>query len=127
MPKHEEKICERCAAPFECKVGSINECQCSDLVLSGPMRDFLDNSFFDCLCIDCLKTMNDKLMAISPPAPQRGGTFVPPLGGGGAGTEGVHYYLENGYFVLTETYLLLRGYCCQNGCRHCPYGFSLVG
>lgn len=26
-----------------------------------------------------------------------------------------------GLFVLTAQYLLERGYCCDNGCRHCPY------
>jgi hypothetical protein len=34
---------------------------------------------------------------------------------------GKHYYLENGLFVFTETYHLEKGYCCGNGCRHCPY------
>lgn len=34
---------------------------------------------------------------------------------------GRDFYLENGYRVLTETYLKNRGYCCANGCRHCPY------
>jgi hypothetical protein len=38
--------------------------------------------------------------------------------------EGIHYYLENGYFVFTELYHLLRGKCCQSGCRHCAYGFK---
>jgi len=37
--------------------------------------------------------------------------------------EGVDYYLENGLYVFTERYLLNRGYCCESGCRHCPYGF----
>jgi hypothetical protein len=23
--------------------------------------------------------------------------------------------------VMTEIYLSRRGYCCANGCRHCPY------
>ncbi len=32
------------------------------------------------------------------------------------------YYWENGLLVFTEAYHLKRGYCCQNGCRHCPYG-----
>ena len=37
--------------------------------------------------------------------------------------EGRDYYLdENGYVVFTEDFLLRRGYCCGNGCRHCPYG-----
>jgi hypothetical protein len=26
-----------------------------------------------------------------------------------------------GLFVLTGAYLLARGTCCDNGCRHCPY------
>lgn len=33
------------------------------------------------------------------------------------------YYNEQGYKVFTEKYHLKRGYCCQNGCKHCPYGF----
>lgn len=35
--------------------------------------------------------------------------------------EGQDYYFENGLMVLTERFLLNRGYCCNNGCRHCPY------
>jgi hypothetical protein len=34
-----------------------------------------------------------------------------------------YYFTPEGYVVFTEKYLLKRGYCCQNGCRHCPYGF----
>ncbi len=32
------------------------------------------------------------------------------------------YYDPFGRMVFTEKYLLKRGYCCGNGCRHCPYG-----
>lgn len=28
---------------------------------------------------------------------------------------------ETGLFVLTARYLCERGYCCEKGCRHCPY------
>lgn len=35
--------------------------------------------------------------------------------------EGEDFYFENGLMVLTAKYLLKRGYCCGNGCRHCPY------
>lgn len=38
--------------------------------------------------------------------------------------EGIDYYFENGLMVFTEYYLRERGYCCTNGCRHCPYGFE---
>lgn len=34
-----------------------------------------------------------------------------------------YYFNEEGYMVFTAAYLLKRGYCCQSGCRHCPYGF----
>ncbi len=34
------------------------------------------------------------------------------------------YLSEEGYKVFTEKYHLKRGYCCQSGCRHCPYDFK---
>ena len=34
---------------------------------------------------------------------------------------GLDYYLENGLFVFTAAFLRKRGYCCESGCRHCPY------
>ncbi|MCU0384131.1 MAG: DUF5522 domain-containing protein [Cyclobacteriaceae bacterium] len=30
--------------------------------------------------------------------------------------------MDNGLLVFTEAYHLRRGYCCNSGCRHCPYG-----
>jgi hypothetical protein len=39
--------------------------------------------------------------------------------------EGVDfYYNEEGRMVLTAHYLLKRGWCCGNGCKHCPYDYS---
>jgi len=32
-----------------------------------------------------------------------------------------YYMTEEGYIVFTEKYHLKRGYCCQSGCRHCPW------
>lgn len=32
------------------------------------------------------------------------------------------FYYENGLLVFTAAYHLKRGYCCNSGCRHCPYG-----
>lgn len=34
------------------------------------------------------------------------------------------YQDENGNYVLTEEFLLRRGSCCKNGCKHCPCGFD---
>ena len=39
--------------------------------------------------------------------------------------EADEFYLsEDGFIVFTEKYHLKRGYCCQNNCKHCPYGFK---
>ncbi|MCW5957170.1 MAG: hypothetical protein KIT61_11335 [Pyrinomonadaceae bacterium] len=35
--------------------------------------------------------------------------------------EDVDFYFDGGLMVLTEHFLANRGYCCRNGCRHCPY------
>lgn len=35
--------------------------------------------------------------------------------------SGKDFYVENGKYVFTAEYLLKRGSCCENGCRHCPY------
>jgi len=35
--------------------------------------------------------------------------------------EGEDYYNEGGLIVFTALYHLKRGYCCNSGCRHCPY------
>ena len=35
------------------------------------------------------------------------------------------YYLnDKGYRVFKEKYHLKRGYCCESGCKNCPYGYD---
>lgn len=37
--------------------------------------------------------------------------------------EGKDYYIdEDGLMVFTTDYLMRRGYCCESGCKNCPYG-----
>ncbi|HUH73082.1 MAG TPA: DUF5522 domain-containing protein [Chitinophagales bacterium] len=41
--------------------------------------------------------------------------------------RGEDYYInENNQWVFTSTYHLKRGYCCKNGCLHCPYQNSAL-
>jgi hypothetical protein len=48
-------------------------------------------------------------------------------GYGDESVEGVDYYLDpQGYRVMTELYLVKRGYCCSNGCKNCPYSPKAV-
>jgi iron complex transport system substrate-binding protein len=35
--------------------------------------------------------------------------------------ESKDYTVEGGVMVFTSSYLKRRGYCCESGCRHCPY------
>jgi len=37
-----------------------------------------------------------------------------------------YYYDEAGLMVFTEKYHLEKGFCCGNGCRHCPFEFDAV-
>ena len=36
------------------------------------------------------------------------------------------YCSKDGYKVFTEKYHLKRGYCCENNCKHCPFGFNAL-
>src|SRR6218665_1910286 len=41
--------------------------------------------------------------------------------------EGEDYYFnEEGLMVLTEKFHLKKGFCCGNGCKHCPYEYKNV-
>jgi hypothetical protein len=33
----------------------------------------------------------------------------------------IHYYMDGDRVVFTEKWLLHRGECCGNKCKHCPY------
>ena len=60
MCKHEEKICPRCGAGFECKAGDISHCQCSSIQLSEAETKFIADKFPDCLCAVCMKAIKSE-------------------------------------------------------------------
>jgi 2-iminoacetate synthase ThiH len=41
--------------------------------------------------------------------------------------EAEDYYFDGPYMVFTAAYHLKRGYCCNSGCRHCPYRDTQAG
>ena len=41
--------------------------------------------------------------------------------------EGEDFYREGAYVVFTARYHLRRGFCCESGCRHCPYRAGAKG
>ncbi|MFT3825753.1 MAG: cysteine-rich CWC family protein [Chitinophagaceae bacterium] len=54
MCRHEEKKCSRCGKPFECKVGNVTQCHCSNIDLTDEQRSFIAQRYQDCLCHQCL-------------------------------------------------------------------------
>jgi hypothetical protein len=109
------KICPRCKKQFACNAENISACSCSKISLSNETKSFLTQTFYRCLCNECLLHINELTAKEKEfPFPGRGGDLI----------EGLHYYNEDVYRVFTEFYLLSRGYCCRSGCRHCPYGFK---
>ena len=37
-----------------------------------------------------------------------------------------YYINEEDLVTFTESFLLKRGYCCGNGCKHCPFNYDAV-
>lgn len=52
--KHEQMACGRCGTVYECKVGSINLCQCMAVQLTEDQRQYIGSIFSGCLCANCL-------------------------------------------------------------------------
>ena len=48
-------------------------------------------------------------------------------GNGEQTVEGIDYTMNpQGFRIMTEYYLVKRGYCCSNGCLNCPYSPKAV-
>jgi len=60
MCKHEEKKCPRCNKAFECKVGTVSECQCNGISFNEEERKFIGEKYNDCLCRDCLLELKNR-------------------------------------------------------------------
>jgi hypothetical protein len=54
MCQHEIKSCQRCQTSFECKPGSITQCQYFDVRLTVEQQAYLEQRYSGCLCKNCL-------------------------------------------------------------------------
>ena len=57
VAKHEIKQCPRCTMEFECKTGSVLQCQCRSLAMSTQQLGYIESKYEDCLCINCLREL----------------------------------------------------------------------
>lgn len=106
--------CTHCHKVITCNVDDISNCDCQKVELLDETVVFLyEKTQHDCLCNDCLKKFDELTkFSLTNKFPKRPTEMV----------EGLHFYMENGYFVFTELYHYLKGRCCKNRCRHCVYG-----
>ena len=125
MRENSENICPRCGMAFACGAGSREGCWCMELPSLLPVAE---NS--RCLCPDCLTLEIKEKLKREP------GKIMPHLKQNAAKMASVHtplrpgldYYInDEGNWVFTTFFHLKKGYCCKNGCQHCPYGFKKTG
>lgn len=64
MPQHECKTCPRCSRDFECKAGSITQCQCNQVQLSEATNIYIQQQYNDCLCLACLQELQQQVGSI---------------------------------------------------------------
>jgi hypothetical protein len=53
--QHKTKECPSCKKIFECKVETIQECDCAKVSLTQAQRNYIASNFSNCICVDCLK------------------------------------------------------------------------
>ncbi len=114
------RVCTACADSFACTLDE--SCWCKTLPYISEVRR---NSH--CICQACTA---EQIKAYLESYPEKAAKFrdkklsseVPIENNY---TENVDYYInESGHWVFTSYYLLKRGFCCQNQCKHCPYGYK---
>jgi len=57
MSLHQVVNCPRCGASFECKMGSIAICHCSQVMLTDEQKEYIADQWDGCLCHACLKVV----------------------------------------------------------------------
>jgi len=103
--------CPLCGAPNGCQrctsAAYKGPCWCESVVFPEGLLERVPPEAKNraCICRDCVTAFLREKEAQTPRALAAG-----------------DFYLDRqGRMVFTERYLSRRGYCCGNGCRHCPY------
>ncbi|MBK9154307.1 MAG: hypothetical protein IPM25_08840 [Chloracidobacterium sp.] len=118
------KSCSLCGESFDCGADSPGTaCWCADF---PPIMQ--PDPEVDCRCPKCLKAaivekIEEYTASITPETAHA--SIARKYASDAKLVEDIDYYVnEDGLLVFTKWYLLKRGFCCKNGCRHCPYGFT---
>lgn len=114
MSSVKQKTCSGCGELFTCgPQPGDTDCWCHEL----PHVSLIANANHDCFCPQCLgKAIQNVKCASSEDQVALPREICLP-----APVAGEDYYWEGEKMVFTARYHLRRGYCCESGCRHCPY------
>jgi len=112
-----QKTCPGCGTEFTCGPAvEEKNCWCDELPHISPVAA----EDHGCLCRTCLKELIARIELSQRDVAQtlstKGNEMSQP-----SLIEGEDYYCEESAIVFTARYHLRRGYCCESGCRHCPY------
>ncbi|MEY6433437.1 cysteine-rich CWC family protein [Thioalkalicoccus limnaeus] len=60
IPKHETKQCPRCGRLFVCMANRVMHCECMTVSLSERVADLIAHQYDDCLCLFCLRALQQE-------------------------------------------------------------------
>jgi hypothetical protein len=116
--KSDQIICTGCHIHFQCgDLPPHSPCWCN----AYPLR-IKPGSDTACLCPSCLRKESlERINQLIKDFKLSGKAIDIAKYQTDKNVEGIDYYVENGLIVFSQWFLLKRGYCCDNACRHCPY------
>lgn len=117
-----ETICPLCGGANSCRAAGgqtyKGSCWCEAFTLPANFLRYLEDSAqsLSCFCRPCFAELERVANSVDDPVQilQQAQAIRRP-------SEPDFYLDELGRTVFTATYLRNRGYCCESGCRHCPY------
>lgn len=117
-----DRVCPICGAGNDCRIANgctyKGACWCEAAIIPAPLQGHLTNEFQQraCFCRECLRLLSHY-------AAQNGSAelIVARVRAEQIQQSADSYLDEMGHLVFTASFHLKRGYCCENGCRHCPF------
>jgi hypothetical protein len=102
--------CPLCGRDNQCAActpeGPSPSCWCVGVEIPPALLDRVPGPYRDraCVCRECVERFAAGRPLLALPELREG-----------------DYYMDDGLMVFTAAFHRRRGYCCHNGCRHCPY------
>ncbi len=122
-----DERCPICEGDNGCRIAKgylyKGPCWCQEIAVPGHIVRSLGLNRFEpaCICRTCLQMLAELSREMNDPVEilRRVRADRLPAPSGNAVND--YYFDRNGNMVFTAEYHLRRGFCCANGCLHCPY------